>query len=605
VGGGRLRLLVGGEALSPDLARQLLSRGQVWNLYGPTEATVWSTCKRIERPDAITIGHPIANTQLYIIDDRGRLLPPGDVGELCIGGAGLARGYLRRPQLTADRFIQLPGGAPGERIYRTGDLARLLDNDEYECLGRIDQQVKIRGFRVELGEIEHALAELDEVNRAAVIKWEPSGHMPMLVAYVVPAPGSPLNPQSLSRRLRRTLPSYMLPGRYVEMSALPLTPNSKIDRRALPDPRDVRNLRPLSQPSVPRTETEQQLFDIWTEILSLPYISLDEDFFDLGGQSLLAVRICNRIHRALHVDLAVSVLLENRTIADLAAYIDSLKAGSAIDVWSSVVPIQPHGQLPPIFCVSGIGGNPFTFRELADALGPQQPVYGLQNRGVDGLHAPHTSVEAMAQDFAADIRTVCATGPYVLAGYSAGGLAAFEVAQLLTRAGEKVELVILFDTVRPNLAGYSKRERAQEHWAKLRSFGASYLLHRLADRTSNVVDRVSTRFGAALAAYQPYRFRLAAVTLAGRKAEAAYVPDIYSGDVLLFQSNPDIGSERGVRNKQYSSNGWRDLVLGRLGVIAVDAGHLDILDGAAAPQIATNIRRALSSTSANNHGGES
>jgi thioesterase domain-containing protein len=222
---------------------------------------------------------------------------------------------------------------------------------------------------------------------------------------------------------------------------------------------------------------------------------------------------------------------------------------------------------------------------------------------VDGLHRPHTSIEAMAQEFVNDIRTVCATGPYVLAGHSAGGLAAYEMAQALTQAGEKVELVILFDAVRPHLPGYSRRERAREHWIKLKAIGPSYLLHRLTDRTINIIDRAGTRLGAALAIYQPYRFRLAAVTMAGRKAEAAYVPDGYSGDVLLFQSNPDIGTEKGVPNKQYTSNGWRDLVRGRLGVIAVDAGHLDILEGPAAQQIATKIRRALSSTTANNNGG--
>jgi amino acid adenylation domain-containing protein len=602
-GSNGLRILVGGEALSPDLARQLLSRGEVWNMYGPTETTVWSTCKRVARSDSITIGRPIANTRLSVVDGQGRVLPRGVVGELCIGGAGLARGYLRRPELTAERFIQMPGGVPGERIYRTGDLARLLENGEYECLGRIDQQVKIRGFRVELGEVEHALLALDEVNRAAVVKWERSGHMPMLVAYVVPKPGVPLNPQRLARQLRGTLPAYMLPGRYIEMRSLPLTPNNKIDRNALPDPRDTRNLRPLSQPSVPRTDTEQKLFDIWTDVLALQYISIDDDFFDLGGQSVLAVRICNRIHRALHVDLAVSALLENRTIADLAAYIDTLTNGSTTQGWSSVVPIQPHGQLSPIFCVSGIGGNPLTFRELADALGPQQPVYGLQHRGVDGLRPPHTSVEEMAQEFINDIRTVCATGPYVLAGHSAGGLVAYEMAQSLTLAGEEVALVILFDTVRPHLAGYSKRERAREHWIKLRAIGAGYLLHRVVDRTSNIVERVGTRLGAALAVYRPYRFRLSAVTMAGLKAESAYRPDTYYGDVLLFQSNPHIGSERGVRNKQHVANGWLELVRGRLDVFAVDAGHLDILEGPAAPQISTKIRRALSSTTPTHHGG--
>lgn len=594
-GDGRLRILTGGEALSPNLARQLMSRGELWNMYGPTETTVWSACRRIERADDITIGDPIDDTQLYVLDDDGSLVPPGVVGELGIGGAGLARGYLGRPELTAERFVCNPYGAQGSRMYRTGDLVRQREDGQCEYLGRVDHQVKIRGYRIELGEIEHALEELDCVSRAVVIKWEPADGAASLVAYVVLRDGSAFEPVELSRCLRDRLPVYMVPGRYIPMSAFPLTINNKIDRGQLPDPKNVEVVPDRRTLTAHLTDTEAVLARIWSDVLERRDVAVDDDFFDLGGQSILAVGICDRIHRALAVDLPVSVLLERGTVKALAALVDELRSGTANTTWSSVVPIQPNGSRPPIFCVSGVGGNPLAFRDLADSLGPEQPFYGLQYRGVDGSARPWDSVEAMAQGFADDVRLVCDTGPFVIAGYSGGGLAAYEMARRLIRAGEDVRLLILFDTVRPGLGGWPLAERMQRHWDNAKKDGLAYVADRVAAKTAKSAYRTRKRVRAELAAFAPYRFRLDAVEAAARRAAAAYVPQPYPGDVLLFQSDPDLGSISGIPLRQHAFNGWTDVIHGRLWRVHVHAGHLDIVEGAAGDCVASEVRRALRS----------
>lgn len=590
----RLRMLVGGEPLSPELARQLLHRGELWNMYGPTETTVWSAIKRVVHADDISIGKPIERTQIYVVDGHGRLAPVGVTGELCIGGAGVARGYLGRPDLTHERFVQNPYGPAGDRIYRTGDLARLMETGEFECRGRLDHQIKIRGFRVELGEIESRLEELAGIRHAIVTLDEAQGREPRLVAYLVPAADAELSARELTQQLRRRLPSYMMPAQYVSMKSPPLNTNGKIDRRALPDPGNFAGVPTERGRRVPRTSTESTLLRIWARTLGTTDIGLDDDFFELGGQSVLAVRIFDEIHRTLMVDLPLASLFETPTIASLAERIDALRGSSSTSQrWTTVVAIQPRGSLPPIFCVSGIGGNPMTFVGIAAALGDQQPVYGLQHRGVDGRLRPHTSIRGMAQEFVDDIRAVQPRGPYVLAGYSAGGLAAYEMAQLLTARGEQVKMLILFDTVNPLLANWSHAERVGAHWANLRSDGLRYVAERAADRISRMVAATAIWTRAELAIWWPYRYRLDALHRAVIQAESAYRPQPYAGDVLLVQSAERFSPRRGIGHRSDESNGWRQYVQGRLETLTVPAAHLHIMDGAAAQLAAAQLRRTM------------
>ncbi|MBC9730858.1 non-ribosomal peptide synthetase, partial [Streptomyces sp. TRM68367] len=313
-----VRVLVGGEALPADLADTLLGRGQmVTNLYGPTETTIWSTAAELTPSDgAPSIGRPIGNTRVYVLDDRLRPVPAGVPGELFIAGDGLARGYLGRPALSAERFVACPFGAPGERMYRTGDVVRWRAAGELEFLGRADQQVKVRGFRIEPGEVEAALAAHPRVDRAVVTARADGAGSTRLVAYVVaeqpPAAGE------LRDHLARLLPPYMVPSAFVRLDALPLTPNGKIDRKALPEP----EFGTADGSREPRSRREALLCDLFAEILGLERVGIDDDFFELGGHSLLAARLAGRVRAALGMELTLRELFEAPTVAGISAVLE-------------------------------------------------------------------------------------------------------------------------------------------------------------------------------------------------------------------------------------------------------------------------------------------
>ena len=283
-GSRQLKLLCGGEAMPGDMARALLPRfAELWNMHGPTETTIWSTIYKVTSADSpVPIGRPIANTRVFILDGHRQLVPTGIVGELYIGGAGLARGYLARPELTAERFVESPF-APHARLYRTGDRARWLADGTLECLGRVDNQVKIRGFRIEPGEVESALARHPAVGQCVVVAREDAHGDKILAAYLEPQSGQPAPEVSdLRQHLANDLPAYMVPSTFVVLDKLPLTPNGKIDRNALPAP-TFDHVRVAHESVAPRTETEQALAAIWSEVLKVGGIDIHDNFFDLGG----------------------------------------------------------------------------------------------------------------------------------------------------------------------------------------------------------------------------------------------------------------------------------------------------------------------------------
>jgi amino acid adenylation domain-containing protein len=314
-----LTALCGGEALAPDLAEDLLARcGTVWNCYGPTETTIWSTVARVRPGIPITIGRPIANTRVYVLDDHLQPVPIGVPGELCIGGAGLARGYLNRPELTAERFVRDPfSGEPGVRLYKTGDRVRWLPDGNLEYLGRFDHQVKLRGFRIEPGEVEVALGRHPRVRAAVVLVREdrPGDHR--LVAYVVPHAGAAPEPAALRAHLEERLPAYMVPSAFVILDALPVTANGKVDRRALPAPSS-----PSGAANAPRTPVEEKLAAIWAEVLGVPQVGVRDNFFELGGHSLLAVRLLARIQNAFGVRLSLAGVFDQATIENMAGAVE-------------------------------------------------------------------------------------------------------------------------------------------------------------------------------------------------------------------------------------------------------------------------------------------
>jgi amino acid adenylation domain-containing protein len=325
-GNGRLKGLCGGEVLSPDLAGQLLPRlGSLWNMYGPTETTVWSTIYQVEaiRP-VIPIGRPIAHTQIYILDERLQLAPVGAVGELYIGGAGVGRGYLNRPELTAERFIPHPFGPPGERLYRTGDLARYLPDGNILFHGRLDQQLKIRGFRLEPAEVEAALKQHPAVRQSVVTAAGDQAGQQRLVAYVLPGLSEEAARLPTAGQLRAfllaRLPEYMVPANFIFLDSLPLTAGGKIDRRALPSP-DQSRPDPEAPFVPPQTSLEKEVAEIWAELLGLERVGLHDNFFTLGGHSLLAMQLLSRLRAAFGVDLPLQPLFETPTVAHLARLI--------------------------------------------------------------------------------------------------------------------------------------------------------------------------------------------------------------------------------------------------------------------------------------------
>jgi amino acid adenylation domain-containing protein len=315
----RLAMLCGGEALPPDLARELLPRGRaLWNLYGPTETTIWSSVQRVESADAIHLGAPVANTRLYVLDDALRPCPAGVPGELYIGGDGVVRGYLRRPSLTAERFVPDAFGAAGSRLYRTGDLVRRKADGALEFLGRTDFQVKVRGFRIELGEVEVRLAEHPDVRQAVCAVREDTPGNARLVAYVVAEDAAPAA-DVLRRALAERLPDHMVPSAYVVLEALPLTPNGKVDRRALPAPEAKRDLS--GGFVAPGTAAETTIAGLWREVLGTERVGAEDNFFDLGGNSLSLIRLAQRLAETMGSTATAVDLFRYPTVRAQAAHL--------------------------------------------------------------------------------------------------------------------------------------------------------------------------------------------------------------------------------------------------------------------------------------------
>jgi amino acid adenylation domain-containing protein len=441
------QVMCSGEALSVELQRRFYARMKkalLHNLYGPTEAAVdvtsWA-CERDSQRQSVPIGRPIANTQLYILDQYLQVAPVGVAGELHIGGINLSRGYLNRPELTAEKFIPNPfGERAGERIYKTGDLARYQPGGEIEYLGRLDYQVKLRGHRIELGEIEAVLREHQEVREAVALVREESATDKRLVAYLIATQeGAAPGQRELREYLKERLPDYMIPSAFVLLSQWPLTPSGKIDRRALPPP-DAK----LEKSFVgPRDELEQELTQIWEEVLQVQPIGVTDDFFEIGGHSMLAVRLMSRIKERTGKSLPLAVMFPRATIEHLA---ELLRQDAAIKLWSPLVALQPQGHKRPFFCVHAVGGNALSYIPLVKYLDQDRPFYALQAQGLEEGQVPLARIEEMASSYVDAVRAVQPQGPYLLGGWSLGGMVAFEMAQQLQAQKQEVSLLALIDS---------------------------------------------------------------------------------------------------------------------------------------------------------------
>ena len=451
----QFNVISGGEPMSQDLANRLMPLSKsLWNIYGPTETTVYSTIKQITpQQEIITIGKPVHNTWIYILDENLQHVGDGEAGELFIAGEGVARGYLNRPELTIEKFLKDPYDGAGKRkMYRTGDVGRFSADGEILILGRADFQVKIRGHRVELGEIEQALLHLSIVRDAVVLVKESAGNS-KLTAYLVldnPIPNNQNKAYQASSskliewntELQKFLPSYMLPSEYIIISTFPLTASGKKDRKALALT-EIHTEPEVPPLAVALTEAEKMIAEIWENALGITNIDITHDFFEIGGHSMIAVQVMTALESKLKIKLPISVLFESPTIQQLAKMIESKVDKNP---WSSLVPIKPSGNKIPLYIVHGGGMNVMPFYSIAKHLDADQPLYGLQAIGLNGKDEIPTTIEEIASQYVREILSQNPTSPYVLAGYSLGGIIAFEMAQQFKRMGKETKALILFDT---------------------------------------------------------------------------------------------------------------------------------------------------------------
>ena len=434
-----------GEPLAPPLAQRALAAlpgSRLLNLYGSSECAADISAHEVVAPvDAdrpVPVGRPIDNTRIYVLDGGLEPVPIGVTGELYAAGAGLSHGYLGRPGLTAERFVPDPFGADGTRLYRTGDRGRVRSDGAIEVMGRSDGQVKVRGQRVELGEVETALLNQPGIAEAVVVGHEDSAGDTELTAFVVSREGETLDVDTLRRELGRGLPRFMVPAAFVSLGALPRGPSGKVDRRALPRPdRERTTLRPRI---APRTATEAVLAELWKRLLELDDIGVEDDFFDLGGHSLLSVRMLAEIERGLARELSLATMFEVPTIAEVAARLDREFPSPP---WSSLVPIRSRGRHAPVFLVHGVDAKAGPITSLAECVPGDRPSYGIRASG-----------RGLAGDCVETIRTLQPSGPYYLVGVAYAGTVAFEMARLLQAQGQSVAMLLLVDVPAP---GYRRR----------------------------------------------------------------------------------------------------------------------------------------------------
>ena len=562
-----LRALCGGEALTRVLAEQLLARvGELWNVYGPTETTIWSTCARVEHGTGpVPIGRPIANTHVRVLDADHADRPIGAIGELWIGGRGVALGYRDRPDLTAERFVMIDG----ERMYRTGDLARWRPDGVLVCLGRVDAEEKIRGFRVAVEEIEGALTRLPGIAAAAVRAWPDASGERALAAYVV-GEGEPAD---WIAQLGETLPDYMIPRRFMRLDALPQTPNGKLDRQALPSP-DAPVARPGEPPATP---DEQRLAALWCKVLHVEAVNRDDDFFDLGGHSLLIARLLRLAEAEYGHRVPMAALFRAPRLADMAVLVAS---GKPIDS-PALVPIQPKGTQTPIFWLDG--GS--TMLPLARELGEDQPFFGIS---VDALLDAIGRCPRRLDDIAAlvveEVLRLRPQGPYRLGGWCSSGIIAYAVASQLMARGADVELLILAHAFHPVKARAIGRvrfftSRLRFHVAQTMAQSKGRRWHYFRERLRGLSD------SAGLVGGREAVLRPELVTAINRAA-LYYVPPVYRGHVLLLQpaEHPDV--------LDFEPE-WRADIAGRFDSYTADGGHRTMLEPPNVQPLADRVIAAL------------
>lgn len=584
----------------PPVLERTFAGVEVESLGGATEAAIWSNHFPVRELDpawtSVPYGRPIQNARYYVLDRRLRPVPVGVAGDLYIGGACLAKGYLNRPELTAERFLADPFIA-GERIYKTGDLARYFKDGTLEFLGRADFQVKIRGFRVELGEVEHALAALPGVRDAICSAYVDASGSKSLAAYVVARKGCELDEQRMKDTLARSLPDFMVPSHVVVLSAFPVTPNGKVDRKALPSPA----ARAVTTPYVaPRSDLERSLVALWEELLERKPIGISDDFFALGGHSLLAVMLVTRLKGALGLDVPLSRVLEHPNIAAFAASIADQHAAPQRRT-RHLLALHAQGSRPPLVLVAGVGGFAFTYRNFPKLLGADQPVLTFTSVGAEdkGELTEHT-IEQMAQIYEEELLEAAPEGSLVIGGFSFGALPAFELASRLIQRGRDVPLIVSFDGFAP---GYPRvlplKQRVVAHVREFIGRDRAGKYAYLRDRAARVQKRAYQLIGRAEAlapripfADQEMTERMRKLWVLHMRARERYAPTArLPCDLLLLKAAVPF---RWVATEMDDPNyGWRSFVSGNISAVTVPGDHTQFFSNETQPMIAAAVAQHI------------
>lgn len=579
LGAGRHRprvLVLGGEAVPDSLWQALRAVPEVsaYDFYGPTECTVGSTGGALDDSPTPVIGRPMDHADVHILDEHLGPVPPGVVGELYIGGGGLARGYLGRPGLTAERFVPDPFGGSGQRLYRTGDLGRWTAAGAIDYVGRADQQVKVRGFRIELGEVQSVLARHPGVAQVAVVDRDEGDGDRRLVAYVV----GPATAAQLRAHARASLPEHMVPAAFTSLDALPLTDNGKLDRSRLPAPQYA----PARVGRAPATTMEEQLCALFADVLRVEEVGPEDGFFELGGHSLLAARLVGRIRSALGVDLGVHTVFQAPTAAELAERCGRRDDRRALDV---LLPLRTAGDQPALFCVHPGGALSWPYASILPYVPAGHPVYGIQARGLLAGDPLPGSVEEMVEDYLATIRSVQPTGPYHLLGWSAGGVVAHALAGRIDSAGDEVGLLAVLD-------GYPRRSGCSD----TRPVSYADILAGLGFDSRSTAATTRAGFVADLRRLQPELDglddaaldRLAEAMVNGRRIGAAFRSPVVRAGLTLFVAGD------GPVDHRAAAEAWQPHVTGPVDLRTAPGGHRDMCRPAAMAVVGPLVARRLS-----------
>ncbi|MBZ4323612.1 thioesterase domain-containing protein, partial [Streptomyces huiliensis] len=557
-------VFVGGEACSAALVERWAPGRSMINGYGETETFYASMSGPMRPGGAAPIGTPVPGDALFVLDPGLRRVPVGVVGELYVAGRSVGRGYVNRPGLTASRFVACPFGPAGARMYRTGDLVRWNHDGELEYVGRTDDQVKIRGFRVELGEVEAALAAVPGVERAAVTVRDTAAGK-QLVGYVVPDDAKAgLDGGAVRGEVAVRLPEYMVPAAVVVVGALPLTVNGKLDKRALPEPEFTGGAY-----RAPATPTEEVLAEIFARVLDVPRVGVDDSFFDLGGNSLSAMRVVAAVREAFDSQVGVRALMEAPTVRGIGR---RLADWTASDELPQVMRVG-QGSGDPLFCIHPGGGVSWSYRALAGVVG--RPVVAIQQTVDDGERPG--SVREMAERYADLVQSVKPEGPYDLLGWSFGGVVAHQMAAVLERRGAKVRRLVLLDAAVVEAGAARAPDEAFDEVDVVRYFVSKnadlaalpelpepVTPERLAEWIETQAARGAAIPPAWLVGHVVHNLRFNSELWHG------HTPDVFGGTAVVFRA---AGEDTGPG---YSRD-WSRFVAGPVTEYAVDCGHNDIL----------------------------